>query len=66
MHQNSFILQGYKWYRMVKISFELDEPTAQKLRELVVRRMGGLRKQSLFVANLVSAEIERDEMAKEV
>lgn len=51
---------------MVKISFELDEPTAQKLRELVVRRMGGLRKQSLFVANLVSAEIERDEMAKEV
>lgn len=51
---------------MTKICFELDESTAQKLRELVVRRMGGLRKQSEFVAALVYAEIARSEKDEEM
>lgn len=44
---------------MAKISFILDDQTAQALRELVVKKTGSMRKQSAFLASLVQAELER-------
>ncbi len=54
---------------MAKICFELNDDVAQKLREHVIKVMGANRKQSEYLALLVTAELDRvasiDKMAQE-